>query len=67
MNNVLIMNKFIYFIFLYGHQEVVCLCLNNSALTELGTGLYKPRFYRYTLPTEVTFVKNFLNLEYVSG
>ena len=65
MNNVLIMNKFIYVIFFHGHREVVGLHLNNSALAELGTGLYKPRFYRHNLPTEVTFVKNFLNLKYV--
>ena len=57
------MNKFIYIIFFHGHQEVVGLHLNNSALKELGTGLYKPRFYRHNLPIEVTFVKNFLNLK----
>ena len=67
MNNVLIMNKFIYVIFFHSHQEVVSLHLNHSVMTELGTGLYKQRFYRHNLPTEVTFVKNFLDLKYVSG
>ena len=67
MNNVLIMNKFIYIIFFHGHQEVVSLCLNNSVMTELGTRLYKLRLYRHNLPTEVTFVKNFSNLKYVPG
>ena len=65
MNNVLIMNKFIYIIFFHGHQEVVSLHLDNSVMTELRTGLYKPRFYRHNLPTKMTFVKNFLNLKYV--
>ena len=37
MNNVLIMNKFIYVIFFHGHQEVVSLRLNHSVMTELGT------------------------------
>ena len=67
MNNVLIMNKSIYIIFFHGHQKVVGLCLNNSVLTELGTGLYELRFYRHNLPTEVKFVKNFLNLKDVRG
>ena len=48
-------------------KKVISLCLNHSVMTELGTGLYKPRFYRHNLPTEVTFVKNFLDLIYVSG
>ena len=65
MNKVLIMNKFIYAIFFHSHQEVVSLRLNNSVMTELGTRLYKLRFYRHNLPTEVTFVKNYLNLKYV--
>ena len=67
MNNYLIMNKFIYIIFFHDHQEVVSLSLNNSVMTELGTGLYKTRFYRHNLPTKVTFVKNFLNHKYVPG
>ena len=62
MNNVLIMNKFICVIFFHSHQEVVSLHLNNSVMTESMM-----RFYRYNLPTEVTFVKNFLNRKYVQG
>ena len=67
MNNVLIMNKFIYVIFFHGHQEVVSSCLDISEMTESNTGLYKLRFYKHKLPTEVTFVKNFLNLKDVRG
>ena len=67
MNNVLIMNKFIYIIFFHGHQEVVSSCLDISEMTESNTELYKPRFYRHNLPTKVTFVKNLLNLKDVRG
>ena len=67
MNNVLIMNKSIYVIFLHGHQEVVSLCLHISVMTESNTGLHKSHFYKQNLQAKVTFVKNFLKFKDVQG